>query len=876
VLAHPASQRVKWLKDECGFDKPVATKIKKALDDVGKEKAEDQNAAIEALLPLAAGKKGLAHEQRASIGQYVLQPGSERRRSGTQYTPRSLTEPIVRKTLEPLIRCLGEEPTADQLLELKICDPAMGSGAFLVECCRQLGDEVVSAWGRVHKVEEIAAVNCPEGDVVGHARRLVAQRCLYGVDKNAMAVQLAKLSLWLFTLARELPFTFLDHSFRHGDSLVGLDLEQLTAFHWKPEKQLSFLRGGDQAGARRGCGNSPGNSSARRRLDSRRAEAQGSTPFDANDATEKVRRVADACVGAFFSETKNRDRLNARQMREERVHAWLEGGAEAGALVDEWSETIRDLQAPFHWWLEFPEVFYEARPDPLAKGGKPGVAYMDAFVGNPPYLGGPNISNFHGATFVEWLKVTVEGDRGNRGQIDLSAFFLRRAAQCLGAHGTFGFITTTTIGQGDTRCLGLKELYSRGWTVYDAHRSMPWPGAAQVTVAMLHAALGRPASKASVYLDDQKVEVINSRLRGTPERTEALKLASNKKYASKGVDIAGNGFVLEPEEAADSAMANAVSEGLIQGYLGGEEINSSPTQSFRRFVINLGRRSLDEAEQWPAVMRIVRERVKLERERLPRTSSWYRSLNARWWQFYLDRPDMTAALKGLNHCWVIPEQFPNQVRVAMQPTNRVFSKKLFVLLVENFTAFAVLQSRVHNTWVHLHCSRMGKANTPVYSLGACFMNFPFPQPDPRTVITEVERAGRDLHDARASFMLEADRGLTEIYNDLIDPECDDERVVELRRLHEEVDSAVLNAYGWSELVTPSYCPGGFEEALCLQDFEDGVIDRLYVLNAERAAGEARHGLGGKSTAKRPASKNAKKKADTTISLPGLDDSKGVN
>src|SRR5690606_5055181 len=75
-------------------------------------------------------------------------------------------------------------------------------------------------------------------DVVNHARRLVAQRCLYGVDKNPYAVQLARLSLWLVTLARDEPFTFLDHALRHGDSLVGLDFDQIRAFHWKPSKQL--------------------------------------------------------------------------------------------------------------------------------------------------------------------------------------------------------------------------------------------------------------------------------------------------------------------------------------------------------------------------------------------------------------------------------------------------------------------------------------------------------------------------------------------------------------------------------------------------------------------------------------------------------------
>ena len=96
----------------------------------------------------------------------------------------------------------------------------MGSGAFLVEACRQLGDVLVKAWH---------AHNCscrripPDEDEILHARRLIAQRCLYGVDKNPMAVDLAKLSLWLATLAKDHPFTFLDHALRHGDSLVGPD-----------------------------------------------------------------------------------------------------------------------------------------------------------------------------------------------------------------------------------------------------------------------------------------------------------------------------------------------------------------------------------------------------------------------------------------------------------------------------------------------------------------------------------------------------------------------------------------------------------------------------------------------------------------------------
>src|ERR1700722_9203198 len=178
---------------------------------------------------LAALEKKIAKEVTPNVvppGAMILQPSDERRRSGSQYTPRILTEPIVRKTLEPILKRLGDQPTPEQILALKICAPAMGSAAFLVEACRQLGDVLVASWHAHNQVPRIP----PDEDEILHARRLIAQRCLYGVDKNAMAVDLAKLSLWLVTLARDHPFTFLDHALRCGDSLVGLTRRQIADF----------------------------------------------------------------------------------------------------------------------------------------------------------------------------------------------------------------------------------------------------------------------------------------------------------------------------------------------------------------------------------------------------------------------------------------------------------------------------------------------------------------------------------------------------------------------------------------------------------------------------------------------------------------------
>ena len=164
-------------------------------------------------------------------GTPILQPTDERRRSGSHYTPRSLTEPIVAETLRPIFERLGPRAEPEQILDLKVLDPATGSGAFLVEACRQLAARLVDAWTIHGGPPEIP----PDEDELLHARRLVAQRCLYGVDRNPMAIDLAKMSLWLATFARDHEFTFIDHTLKYGDSLVGLTRRQIEGLDWGAE-----------------------------------------------------------------------------------------------------------------------------------------------------------------------------------------------------------------------------------------------------------------------------------------------------------------------------------------------------------------------------------------------------------------------------------------------------------------------------------------------------------------------------------------------------------------------------------------------------------------------------------------------------------------
>ena len=153
-----------------------------------------------------------------------------------------------------------------------------------------------------------------------------------------------------------------------------------------------------------------------------------------------------------------------------------------------------------------------------------------------------------------------------------------------------------------------------------------------------------------------------------------------------------------------------------------------------------------------------------------------------------------------------------------------------------------------------------------YSASDCFETFPFPHPDPRTVIPSLEDIGQRLYETRAKFMLDTQQGLTTTYNLLKDPACHEPRIEELRRLHEEMDRAVLAAYGWDDVPVPPYgTPATDAERRALEAFEDEVIDRLFLLNAQRAEEEKRQ-IAAKPPKAAPKKRGRKAKDDSQGSL----------
>jgi len=822
LLATQKAQRERWLQDEYGFDKGVAQKIATAV-------ASTSNAAeaLSALEPLSGRRP-----ERADAATLVIQPGPERRRTSSHYTPRELTEPIVARTLDPLIRAMGNEPASTTLLNLVVCDPAMGSGAFLVAACRYLADHVIAAWTREGRMEVIGDAH---DDVVNHARRLVAQRCLYGVDKNKYAVQLARLSLWLVTMARNEPFTFVDHALRHGDSLVGLNFDQIKAFHWRPAEQVELsstllnealdeaigIRQQIQALAE------VGTFAAQREKER--------LLFDAEDALGRVRLVGDLVIGAFFSQAKDKDREKERNRRLALVEQWLaaerSGDTEkAGGLLSD----LRDLQAelkrtqvPFHWMLEFPEVFYAERPDPLDGGRANGAAFVEAFVGNPPFAGKNAMSVASGDRFLDWLMAERPEVKG-KPNTDLCAYFFRRAADLLGARGALGFVATNTIAQGDSRLVALKTLVDSGAVIYEAVSTRSWPGDAAVSVAIVHIAIGLPPSCCEArILDGVRVGNVDSRLGAGAERPECEKLESNRGLSFMGIKLVGAGLAVSVEEFESLVASDPRNRDVLRPYLGGEDVNRHPRQLFARYMIDFTGKSLDEARRWPALLKIAEEKVRPAREKDNRGT--YKTY---WWRPGESAPALYASLVGLERC-LVTARVTKHLAFSFQPTTRGFNEKLYVFPFDQYTQFAILQSRVHTLWAWLLSSTM-KTDLN-YSASDCFETFPFPQSDPRVVHPHLEAIGQTLYDVRAQRMADANVGLTQTYNALKDPSCVDPTILALRGLHETLDRTVLDAFGWADIAVAPYCPTTAADQSAVHTFEEEIIGRLFVLNTERAA-----------------------------------------
>jgi len=349
-------------------------------------------------------------------GAYYMSSSGARKSTGSYYTPKQLTTYLVKETLGPL--CTEEDTeklkSSSEILSLKIVDPAMGSGAFLVQATNFVAEKLLKAWEIEGKHTEI-----PDLDREILARRNIVEHCIYGVDINPTAVELAKMSLWLNTFSKDKPFTFLDHKLKCGNSLVGVfhgweDTSVIppevykapgnASNEWKA--QLTGLKriNSQYRPTRRGSDlrrqhsmfsltDSPDNEFARitselakvsHQIDVAGRETEDyfakeqvyKEQFLRNRNYEIEKLKANVWVAQWFAnEVDGVLPLTTGELQE--LYQGIDKNQDNRSALMEvsehlnWTERISEEQRFFHWKLEFPDVF-EA-------GG------FDAVIGNPPW-----------------------------------------------------------------------------------------------------------------------------------------------------------------------------------------------------------------------------------------------------------------------------------------------------------------------------------------------------------------------------------------------------------------------------------------------------------------------------------------------------------
>jgi len=600
------------------------------------------------------------------------------------------------------------------------------------------------------------------------ALRLVAQRCLYGVDINPLAVEMAKLSLWLLTMAKDKPFEFLDHNIRCGDSLVGLhNLDQLKYFSLKPESDDTakffgpLLEGVDEAiNLRLKLEDLPANTVE---------DVQRQEQFlaEANEKIARLRCAADMLVAAEFWGGSARDKLErVRHAAVVTSHYVEKGPTEEFELA---AAKERRGQKMFHWPLEFPEVI-------VKRGG------FDAFVGNPPFMGGRKIYSVFGDQYRNCL-ASIIADR-KKGSADLCVYFLLRVAHTLSSGGVLGLVTTSAVAEADSREVGLERITNAGYSILRGSSRQSWLGSASVTYTLLWIRNG--GWSGGFVLNDRSVSAISpfltemETIKGAPDR-----LIGNMGTTFNGTKIHGTGFILTPDEARRLIETNSRNREVLSLYLTGKELNAHPQHAPSSWVINFHDWTFEEAQEYPECLRIVTLKVKPYRDGL----STKQIHESDYWKFWDKRLSKYAALREKQWGMAIATQATKYVAFARVDSDKIFSHALSVVISDSFELFAILNSSLHDVWARTYASY--NLQLLRYATSDLFDTYPFPvgvlDGEPRKGSRRLNQVGEEYDQLRAGIMLDRQEGLTDTYNRFHDPNDTSTDIQKLRQLHVEMD-----------------------------------------------------------------------------------------
>ncbi|HPG32205.1 MAG TPA: restriction endonuclease [Lentimicrobium sp.] len=799
-----------------------------------------------------------------SMPGFSFEKGDARSKSGSHYTPEELVRPLIKHSLDYIIDDCLKKPQErlknlpanlplkvmqeKALQAITVCDVACGSGHILLSAARRIATELA----KVRTGEDQ-----PSPAAMRSAMRDTIKTCIYGVDKNPLAVELCKVALWLEAHNPGEPLNFLDHHIKCGDSIVGLahrsELENGIA-----DEAFKTLPGDDKEVAKTLRDQ---NTKERREREARilqlKVEFEKTTASSVQEAITEYRSfnllpettpdeierkakaykrfiegkgftflkaMADTQVAQFFipKTFANKDLLITDADYREILSGhkgWQDRKiAKATAISLE--------KRFFHWFLEFPEVFGE--------GG------FDCILGNPPFLGGQKLSGSFGDAFLESIKYQY----APIGAVDLVTYFYRRIFTIIKQEGFQSLISTNTIAQGKVRENGLDIITQTGGTINHAVKSTKWPGVAAVEVALV--TITRQTWKGKFYLGTKEVKTITPYLDDAETLGNPFPLKQNEGKSFQGSIVLGKGFVLEPHEAEALIGNDPRNKDVLFPYLNGEDLNNNPNQSPSRWVINFFDWLEEKARIYPDCFKIIERLVKPERQRWALDKegneiigeyALRKPLPEKWWIYGEKRPALYQAIAPLERVMVIC-RVTKYVKFSFSTSKVVFSDATNVFMSGSILFFTLLENSIHDHWAWKASSTMG-GTTLRYSPSDCFETFPFPRTTEQQQ-QQLENIGESYHEHRKQLMLSIQLGLTKTYNAFHAKEiqtgittealqslnnkdiekqygkevwnlwnhlqktpdtCSIEEaiagIVKLRELHVEMDNAVLEAYGWA-------------------------------------------------------------------------------
>ncbi|MEA3415014.1 MAG: DNA methyltransferase, partial [Thermodesulfobacteriota bacterium] len=728
--------------------------------------------------------------KQAGVYQFDFVKGSGRSSSGSHYTPDELVQPLIKHSLDYIIedRLNSSDKKSEKekaLLSINVCDVACGSGHILLNAARRIGAELA----KVRTGEDQ-----PSPVPLRQAIRDVIKSCIYGVDKNPLAVELCKVALWLEAHNPGEPLNFLDHHIKWGDAIVGLaHKEELEngiadeAFKRMPgddkdirvvlakrnkterksaEKRKIFYEHSEFGSIDRSFTNIAKVFESFNRLPENSIKEIEHKRKEYNKLSSghnwwRLKTLADIQVAQFFI-PKTED--NAKKIiTDDTYRAHLSGRKPlAGSVAVAKAMGVVAKKKFFHWFLEFPEVF---TPSPAGEGRGEGKGGFDCILGNPPFLGNRGLKGAFGASYLNWLTTAYSP----AGAIDLVGYFFRRNFTLIKNNSYLGLISTNTIAQGVTREGSLDVIKQKGGTINFAIRSMPWPGQAAVSVSLL--AIKNGAVTGKRILDGKKVDSITAYLDDSESMGNPYPLKQNKDKSFQGSIVLGKGFVLDTEEASALIEKDPKNKDILFPYLNGQDFNTRANQSPSRWAINFFNWPIDKAQEYSDCFAIIEKKVKPERTRLDKNGNFKlrKPLPQKWWIYADKPPKLYRTIESLERVLVVARVGKYQAFVFLQ-CDKVFHEKIVVTVFSDCEFVSLLNSEFHQCWARKYSSTLGGMSTVNYSPSTCFETFPFPQNLNNEIKLGLKQIGESYHEHRGKLMLKMQLGLTKTYNQFHNPD----------------------------------------------------------------------------------------------------------